>query len=240
MDTDQLPDIPHPQIQQLQAEINTLRSELRAITDRTAAFESALAPKIADYIIEEQELTLLYKQQRKAKKDQRNEQKKRGKNYRPPVDTSPVPIATPPLKDVREQQEKKRLYREAMLFVHPDKFSLQMDKLDLATEITVKLIEIYRSGDLKTLRAYHAHLFNGNTLLAPVVQQKRTSQSGMEYLILERNKLIKDLELAKNKHTYKVLSTYDDPMLFLEELRAYYQDRIYKLKKRTGVTGGRR
>src|SRR5690606_20753032 len=120
MGADQLPDVPDSEIQQLQAEINDLRSELQAITDRTAAFEAILASRIENDIIEEQELTLLYKQQKKAKKDQRNEQKKRGKNYRPPVDTLPVTLKVPPPRNIGEQQEKKRLYREAMLFVHPD------------------------------------------------------------------------------------------------------------------------
>lgn len=233
MGADQLPDIPHSQIQQLQAKIMDLRSELQGITDRTSAFESILASRIEDYIIEEQELTLLYKQQKKAKKDQRNEQKRRGKNYCPPRNTLPVAIKTLPQKNIGDQQEKKRLYREAMLFVHPDKFSMQVDKLDLATEITTKLIEIYRSGDLETLQAYHAHIFNGNTLLAPFSEPERTNGSGTDYLILEWNKLKKELEIAKNRHTYKVLTTYEDPMLFLEELKAYYQDRISKLKRRT-------
>ncbi|HLT51791.1 MAG TPA: hypothetical protein VKZ93_07525, partial [Arenibacter sp.] len=61
-----------------------------------------------------------------------------------------------------------------------------------------------------------------------------------DYLRLEWKRLRKELEFAKNKHTYKVLTTYEDPMLFLEELRSYYKDRILKLKKRTRVTGGRR
>lgn len=233
MSTDQLPDLPHSQIQQLQAKILDLGIELREVTDRIAAFESLLASKIADQIIEEQELSLLYKQQKKAKKDQRDAQKRRGKNYRPPVDMLPQVIKTIPKKNAEEQQERKRLYREAMLFVHPDKFSLQVDKMDLATEITTKLIEIYQTGDLETLKAYHAHIFSGNTLLAPLTQPVQSNGSGTDYLLMELNKLQKELEYAKSKHTYAVLTTYENPMLFLEELKAYYQDRISKLKKRT-------
>lgn len=234
MGTDQLPDIPHSRIRQLQAQIMELRSELRQITDRTSAFESMLASRISDYIIEEQELFQLYKQQKKAKKAQRDEQKKRGKNYRSPFGTHPqvVPKSLPK-KDVAYQQEKKQLYREAMLFVHPDKFSMQADKLDLANEITTKLIEIYRFGGLEALRAYHAHIFNGNTPLAPTAVPTKIHGSGTDYLILELNTIKEELELAKGKHTYKVLTTYQDPMLFLEELGAYYRDRISKLKKRT-------
>ncbi|HUH46114.1 MAG TPA: hypothetical protein VLZ54_03090, partial [Arenibacter sp.] len=94
MGIDQFLDIPHAQTQQLRAEIKALRSELQEITDRTSAFESILASKLTDHIIEVQELTLLYKEQKKAKKDQRNEQKRRGKNYRPPMGNLPVAIKT--------------------------------------------------------------------------------------------------------------------------------------------------
>src|SRR5690606_7943594 len=103
MVADQLPDVPDSGIQQLQAEINDLQLELQGITDRTAAFEAILVSRLENDIIEEQELTLLYKQQKKAKKDQRKEQKKRGKNYRPPANTLPVILKSPSPKNIGEQ-----------------------------------------------------------------------------------------------------------------------------------------
>jgi ribosome-associated protein len=41
------------------------------------------------------------------------------------------------------------------------------------------------------------------------------------------------LGLAKNRQTYQVLTTYADPMTFVGELKAYYQDKINKLRRRT-------
>ena len=146
------------QVKLLKAEINGLQMEINEIIQNTSAFENLLRAKIEDELIEEQELSLLYKQQKKAKKAKRLAQKKSGKNYDQTElfkSIQPKPI---PEKNLKEQQLKKQLYREAMLYVHPDKFSMQTDKLDLATEITAQLIDIYRSGELASLQAYHAHI----------------------------------------------------------------------------------
>ncbi|MFT5942521.1 MAG: hypothetical protein ACI9Q4_001786, partial [Sediminicola sp.] len=185
-------------------------------------------------LIEEQELTVLYKQQKAAKKKKRLHQKKRGKNYREVEGLQTLSTQKNSRTDLREHQEKKRLYREAMLHVHPDKFSMQADKLDLATAITTKLIDIYSSGDLETLRAFHTHIFLSNTLLKQdVIQQKDNGLTEDIYLQLEIQKMKRLLQEAKNKHTYKVLLEYENPMTFLEELRGYYEDRLIKLRKRT-------
>ena len=120
-----------------------------------------------------------------------------------------------------------------MLYVHPDKFSMQTDKLDLATEITTQLIEIYRSGDLAALKAYHAHIFSGITLIKPHEKQEPLKDPDLTYLKMELKKLREELAAAKNRHTYKVLTQYENPMSFLDELKAYYKDRLMKLRKRT-------
>jgi len=53
------------------------------------------------------------------------------------------------------------------------------------------------------------------------------------YLEKEISQLEKQLEQAKRKHTFKVLSEYENPLTFIEELKEYYLDRIFKLRKRT-------
>ncbi|RAJ15496.1 hypothetical protein [Arenibacter echinorum] len=221
------------QIQLLQAEINSLQMEINGIIQKISAFENLLRTRIEDELIEEQELSLLYKQQKKAKKAKRLAQKKRGKNY----DQAGILITGQskpvPEKNSREQQQRKQLYREAMLYVHPDKFSMQTDKLDLATEITTQLIEIYRSGDLAALKAYHAHIFSGNTLIKTPEKQNPAKGPELTYLKMELKKLQEELAAAKNRHTYKVLTEYENPISFLDELKAYYKDRLMKLRKRT-------
>ncbi|MEB8329839.1 hypothetical protein OO009_10775 [Flavobacteriaceae bacterium KMM 6897] len=223
-----------PEQEELHAQLDALVLELETIQQKTINFENILRSHLENLLIEEQELTVLYKLQKAAKKKKRQHQKKRGKDYRVVEGLQSIGLQKTTFTDPEEQLEKKRLYREAMLFVHPDKFSMQADKLDLATAVTTKLIDIYSSGDLETLRAYHAHIFQGNELLPNhVFTQKDNILPKDNYLQLEIDKLTKKLEAAKNRHTYKVLLEYENPMIFLEELKTYYEDRLFKLRKRT-------
>lgn len=233
MSKNHLPSELPTQIQLLQAEIKRLQMEIDDVNQKTSVFENLLRTKIEDEIIEEQELSLLYKQQKKAKKAKRLAQKSRGKNFDHTGILSPNQPKPIPVKNSMEQEQRKQLYREAMIYVHPDKFSMQTDKLDLATEITTKLIEIYRSGDLTALKAYHAHIFSGNTLMVPPKNQDPSKGPELTYLKIELKKLQKELTEARNKHIYKVLTEYENPMSFLDELKAYYNDRIFKLRNRT-------
>ena len=129
-------------------------------------------------------------------------------------------------------KEKKRLYREAMLFVHPDKFSMHNEKIDLATEVTTKLIEIYQTGNLAELQIFHTYIFSGNAMMQfPEFSEKASKEDA--YLQNQLLKLEKQLKVAKTKLTYKVLTEYENPLIFIDELKEYYKDRIFKLKKRT-------
>jgi hypothetical protein len=216
----------------LKAKITLLQQELNIIEQKTNAFEAILRSHLINELIEEQELTVLYKKVQLAKKEKRFAQKKKGKNFKE-VDGLKV-IAKKSLNETSEgdQKEKKRLYREAMLFVHPDKFSMNHEKIDLATEVTTKLIAIYQNGSLDELQIFHTHIFSGNAMMQlPEFSEKSIKEDA--YLQNELLKLEKQLQLAKTKHTYKVLTEYENPLTFIDELKEYYHDRIFKLKKRT-------
>lgn len=217
------------------AQIRALQQELEEIEQKIHAFEALLRIHVANELIEEQELTVLYKKLQQAKKEKRFAQKKKGKNFKeiPGVKV----IAKNKVNNTSEadQKEKKRLYREAMLYVHPDKFSMQDEKIDLATEVTARLVEIYQTGNLAELQIFHTHIFSGNALLQleKVSDEYKIILKEDSYLKNEMEKLEKLLQLAKTKHTYKVLTEYENPLTFMDELREYYKDRIFKLKKRT-------
>ena len=216
----------------LKVKITLLQQELNDIEQKTNAFEAILRSHLTNELIEEQELTVLYKKVQLAKKEKRLSQKRKGKNFK---DVEGLKViaknnANAPSED--DLKEKKRLYREAMLFVHPDKFSMQGEKIDLATEVTTKLIQIYQTGNLAELQIFHTHIFSGNALMQlPEFSEKSDKEDA--YLQNELLKLEKELLAAKNKHTYKVLTEYENPLTFIDELKEYYQDRIFKLKKRT-------
>lgn len=219
----------------LKAQIQALKENLQTIEQETSVFEAKLRAILIDMIIEEQELSDLYRRMQKAKKQKRLEQKKRGKNYKEPVGIKRISKSSEPNPTSKEEQkEKKRLYREAMLHVHPDKFSMNEDKVDLATEITSKLIEIYNSGSLNELQLFHAHIFSGNALEKTDHNLSQpTHISDDEYLIREKKIIEQQLNKAKNRPTYQVLKNYKNPMSFADELKFFYEDRLFKLRKRT-------
>jgi hypothetical protein len=224
-----------PELFLLKAQIEALRKELELIEQKTNAFETILRNSLANELIEEQELRILYKKLQQAKKEKRLEQKKRGKNYKEPIGIKPIIKASVSTSSKEEQKEIKRLYREAMLHVHPDKFSMNEEKIDLATEVTGKLIDIYRAGNLQELQMYHAHIFSGNALKQVIDIHPKGAKTILQdsYLKKEKEQLAELLFTAKNQHTYKVLIEYPDPLLFVDELKVYYADKIAKLRKRT-------
>ena len=222
---------------QLQTEIDVLQKQLDELERRVFAFESILRSELANELVEVQELTVLYKKQKQSKKEKRSAQKQRGKNYTPPTYLKPLPKAVKIHISEVDERERKRLYREAMLYVHPDKFNMDEEQADLATEVTTKLIDIYQTGDLKALQNYHAHIFSGNTLvnLSEHKGVKLKQESKSEFLKTEKQRLENQIKQVKNKYTYKVLTEYPEPITFLDELKLYYNDRISKLRRRTRV-----
>ncbi|MCF4100328.1 hypothetical protein L1I30_01495 [Gillisia sp. M10.2A] len=219
----------------LKAAITAAEEKLGEVKRRTSSFEAVLRAHLENEIIEEQELSVLYKQLKLAKKQKRLAQKRKGKNYIEPKALKVLSSQENFIKDPEKEKEKKRLYREAMLQSHPDKFSLQEQKMELATEVTTTLIKIYQEGSLQELKEYHTHILSGNAFLevGSIVKQKVNLDTDDMYLKNRLAQLQKQLEEAKNKHTYKVLTEYEDPFSFISELKEYYADRISKLKKRT-------
>lgn len=218
----------------LKAKISLLQQELNGIWQKTNAFEAILRMHLSNELIEEQELTVLYKKVQLAKKEKRFAQKKKGKNFKETEGLKVVAKNSVNITSDDDQKEKKRLYREAMLFVHPDKFSMHHEKIDSATEVTTKLIEIYQTGNLAELQIFHTHIFSGNAMMQfPINSEINSTATADSYLQNELEKLEKQLQLSKTKHTYKVLTEYENPLTFIDELKEYYNDRIFKLKKRT-------
>lgn len=218
----------------LKIQLEQLQKEFTSITQKVSEFETLLYRHLGDQIVEVQELTILYKELKRAKKQKRQLQKQRGKNYTPPKSLKVVNTTTQETPKEEHSQEKKRLYREAMLHVHPDKFSLNPTETELATQVTTKLIQIYKEGDLKTLQAYHAHIFSDASLTSLTGNTNVQLQADAQAHLLSEIKTIKEeLDQLKNKSTYKVLMTYDNPYTFVDELKLYYSDRIEKLRKRT-------
>ncbi|MGB0915910.1 MAG: hypothetical protein ACPGVI_07540 [Crocinitomicaceae bacterium] len=215
----------------LKTRIAQLEKELDEVLTKTRSFEAKLRIHIEDDIIQERELNAIYRKLRNAKKQKRLEQKRRGKNYKEPTSTLIPPKKELPKVELSNKQELKRLYKETMFLVHPDKYSLNEDMGEKATEATANLIDIYKSGDLAKMRLFHQHVVSGNAIEDNSI--KADEQEPDAYLESEIERLTEALFQAKHKRTYKVLTTYDNPESYVEELKAFYADRIAKLIKRT-------
>ncbi|WP_298426111.1 hypothetical protein [uncultured Kordia sp.] len=218
----------------LQLQLEQLQKEFAIADQKVREFEILLYKHLGDDIIEVQELTSVYKELKRTKKQKRQLQKQRGKNYVAPKglkvteDTLHTKIVTDDL------QERKRLYREAMFHVHPDKFSINSIEIDLATEVTTKLIQIYKEGDLKALQAYHAHIFSDVSFSELTKTANVQIQTNPQtYILAEIETTKEQLNQLKNKSTYIVLMTYENPYTFIDELKLYYKDKLAKLRKRT-------
>ncbi len=230
--------VEEPLVDDLRAKHAVMQAELEQINNVTHAFEAKLRAALSNEIIAEQELSALYKQQKKEKKERRLEQKKKGKNYKEPTGlVKSQSTQKAPVLDPDDTKELKRLYREAMLHVHPDKFSMEEEKLDLATEATTRLIEIYKQADLAAMVIFHAHILAGGVMsIKNARSSAKQEAASVDFWKMEIEKLAEELKKAKKRNTYRILTTYEDPYTFIHELKEYYQDRIAKMKKRTRTT----
>lgn len=228
---------PSYQILLLEEAIALLEIELQQASQALNNFEYKISVQLHDQILRIRDLTLLYKRQQENKKAWRLQQKKKGKNYLEPIG---LKIIKPIIKDVREQhsddqQELKRLYKDALVHVHPDKFGLEDEKLNgKATALTVQLIDIYKSSDLNELRDFHKHIINGNAIShVPYKPETIVDPAAMlDYLLKTKEGLMQRLQDIKATEFYQVLTTYPDPFTFIKEIRILFDQRIVQLEKR--------
>ncbi len=224
------------ELNELQSTLELLDVELTRLSNKLADFENTLRYHLEDEIILTQELTILYKNQKQAKKEKRKEQKRRGKNYKESTEVISIKKnQTIDEKNDAVEKEKKKLYRETMLQIHPDKFSIKSEQMDIATQITTNLITIYKTGSLEELQEYCLAIIEKNEIPVKYKETTLTIDAASKEKSLKKRikKKEEEIEKIKNKHLYKVLMTYKNPLTFVDELKAYYKDRIAKLKKRT-------
>ncbi|QHI36216.1 hypothetical protein IMCC3317_15750 [Kordia antarctica] len=218
----------------LQLQLEQLQREFDTIEQKVQEFKALLYSHLADEIVEVQELTVIYKELKLAKKQKRVLQKQRGKKYIAPKGLKVVSASSEKTINTEDLQEKKRLYKEAMFHVHPDKFSMKPEHTELATEVTTKLIQIYKEDDLETLKAYHAHIFS-NVSLTELTKtanvQIHASETSHIKIAIETLKA--KLHQLKNSSLHKILTEYENPYVFIDELKVYYKDKLSKLRKRT-------
>lgn len=238
-----LPDKQPDRVQQetlkdLELDVSHLETALSALEHRLNSFEALLRSKLQHEIIRIGELTALYKQHKQAKKAKRLEQKKRGKNYQEPKDIKQITVKSTgftPLSTDQLQQLKK-LYKEAIVQVHPDKFAQEgADKARRATDLTMQLNALYQQEDLEELSQFHQHILSGNAMSHVSFQPASVLNTDAMILFLMKKKkaLEENISQLEQSTSFEVLSTYENPASFVDELREQFQHRIRQLEKRT-------
>lgn len=230
-------------IHTLEQEIASLTHELKDIEYRVRGVETQIQLRYSTEIHRIRELGTLYKKQKKGKKEQRAQQKKRGKNY-PQVaglKEIPAPTQTTPTNSSPNKVNLKKLYREAMLQVHPDKFSNDTSEMHLRSqELTIQLIDIYQSGNLDLLRHFHSYIMSGNAIIANSREKNliEDQQATYKYLLKEKENLLKTLQKTKESWIYEILATNMDPAQFMDDLSSQFSLRIHQLERRTRINKG--
>lgn len=229
---------PDEQLNKLEKEIAALEAELSQAEREVNTFVVQIRSRLHLQINRMHELADLYREQKKAKKAKRLEQKKKGKNYREPQGLKKAETGLQEKGKARptEQQELKRLYKEAIRHVHPDKFvNEDADKNERATALTVQLNDMYESGDLDELKGFYEHIISGNAMSHVAFKPGTAANPAAILVFLQKKKqeLKLALQEAKSSQFYNVLTTYPQPETFITEVATQFEERIKLLEKRT-------
>lgn len=229
------------QIKALELETELLEKELSALEYDINVFESEIRSALYMQIRRIRELTETYKNLKRAKKNKRLEQKKRGKNYQEPVGLKQT---GPRIRESKEnqgagqadQQELKRLYKEAIVRVHPDKLTdADEDTTQRATALTIELNKLYKSGDLDELNSLHEHILSGNAMTHERFKPETLASPAAMLNFLKKRKadLTAEIENLKKSALYQELILGKNHAEFINDLRMQFEQRIVQLEFRT-------
>lgn len=225
-------------IKTLEQQIAALEAELLALENDVNAFQAQIRSALSAQIQRIEQLTNLYKSRKQAKKLKRFDQKKRGKNYKEPVELKVINHTSAGQNQdlITDRQELKRLYKEAVVQIHPDKFADADDELNKrATAITSKLNEVYNNRDLEELNRLHEHIISGNALTYIPDQPETVNDlpAMLEFLQQKKLKLQALLQEIKASAIYGLFISSKDFAALISELRTAFENRIGILEKRT-------
>ncbi|KEO75752.1 J domain-containing protein [Anditalea andensis] len=229
---------PEDHIKKLLEEITSIEQSLNDIKKELSDFQNTIHKRLENEIKKLDELNQLYKNYKKEKKSKRLLQKQKGKNYIPPtgikqVNTTPLP---PTNLEAAEQKELRKLYKQAIVHVHPDKLlhAATAEHIHRATDLTARLNEIYQSGDLEELLNFYQYVILDNAKEDQIIHIPEVNEKiRLSHLTKKKKMIEKELAELKSTYTYGILSTYENPLSFIDELYTQFHERIKLMEKRT-------
>jgi hypothetical protein len=219
----------------LEAEIIALELILAEKQLQQFAFEQFVRTSLNNQLLEIRRLDALFKAEKNAKKDKRLVQKKKGKNYVEPVGIKIVSKKKIEFDSIENNEELKKIYKETIKLVHPDKFSGNEVDIRKATKITTELIAIYKSGDLASIKDFYEYIIFGNTLTLPetIIKSQKKETNQLDYLKKKKLKLLAEIDALENSAIYKLSLSVNDKEAFIGNLKTEFEERIVTLLKRT-------
>lgn len=230
-------------IQKLLEEITGLEANISVIKTEIQTFENTIRAKLNLLISRLIILNQKMKEKQHLKKEKRLEQKRRGKNYKEPIQSITTKKINKTEKPANQEEalELKRLYKEAVVHVHPDKIgtSQEEDAIKNATDLTAQLNGIYKNGDLEALLDFYQTIIlaNPSSENRPFEMPNVNPKIRLGSLISKKGTLTKKLQELEANYLYHVLKNYEDPLTFIDELELQFQEKIAKLEKRTRKLG---
>lgn len=226
-------------IKALKAEVKLLEQQLYELQKKLQPYQDLIYEQLQSEIRQLAILSELYKKYITDKKQKRKEQKWRGKNYKEPNNElkNYKTEKASRIKDKKDldKPEIKKLYREAIIKIHPDKIShnSEEDAIQNATNLTAQLNKLYKNGDLDELKFFYYNLTNENLGKPIGMDEKLQAKEFHKLLVEKRLKLLSELEALKGSSLFYYFIQNKKPQEFVVDVRERLLIKIKKLKKRT-------
>jgi hypothetical protein len=226
-------------ISSIQSKIEQLEQELIHIKQQLRPIQNLIHQQLQQEIQQLARLSELHKKYQIDKKSKRKEQKQRGKNYKKPEPGIQIlkPQASLNTKNGSTNPELKKLFREAIVKIHPDKINHKSEAITLqkATDLTAQLNQLYKNGDLDDLKLFYSTISQEFTISGKISTddniQSLTQHKNL--LLKKQQKLITELDAIKTTRLFYCLSEEIQTIEFIENIRETLFAKIKKLERRT-------
>ncbi|MCC8999698.1 MAG: J domain-containing protein, partial [Candidatus Contendobacter sp.] len=134
--------------------------------------------------------------------------------------------------DADQQQELKRLYREAAMRCHPDRVT-EADQVAAQT-IFVQVQRAYQQNDLDTLNRLHRHLTEGQPFADPaqVWTEQEQLHGRMSRLQLEIERWLAEIRALRASETYQTLAAQPDWAAYFARIRLRLEEECEELRQK--------
>ncbi len=134
-----------------------------------------------------------------------------------------------PVLDTEEQADIKKMYREAALMAHPDRFAGNPDKEAEATRLMAQLSAVYQENDVERVREIWQALKEGTAFSMDLDEIDDLARLELirDKLLTKREALESDIRSLESTADWKVSEQYrDDLTLYFDEVKRDLELRI--------------